>query len=151
MTALATASDVSAALLRDLTDVEAANVDRLASRIERRIRRRIPDLAARVAADADYKATVVDVEAEAVARVYRNPNGMKQESDGTYSYSVDALVASGILKVTDSDWDELGEYSPVQSLAPAMDGYAQARYGGNPALQFQNAWPATTSMSERIE
>lgn len=43
-----------------------------------------------------------------VYRVLRNPKGYTSESEGEYSYGVNARVASGTIWVTDEDWDLLG-------------------------------------------
>lgn len=47
----------------------------------------------------NYKRIVADV----VLRVLRNPTGVTSESEGGYSYSTSALVASGSLWLTDGD------------------------------------------------
>jgi hypothetical protein len=62
-----------------------------------------PRVASRLAAGTlsitNYRRVVSDV----VLRVIRNPTGVNSESEGGYSYSTSALVASGSLWLTDSD------------------------------------------------
>lgn len=146
----ATQADVEASLLRSLTAVEITYVDELLDRVERKLLTRIPDLDARLLTDPKFAALVADIEADAVARVFRNPTGMTQESDGTYSYNVNLMVASGLLDVLTSDWVLLGLDQPIQSLAGAMDGYARARYALPPSDQFQNGWPGVGDAAEVI-
>lgn len=83
-----------------------------------------------------------------VARVFRNPDGFKQEDEADYSYRVDTAVASGLLSVSDDEWGLLGvNVSGIASVAGAMDGYAAARYGNaRPDLQFQFGWPGGGSL-----
>lgn len=47
----------------------------------------------------NYKRVVAD----AVKRIVRNPDGMASESEGGYSYSTSAVVASGTYWLTDRD------------------------------------------------
>lgn len=46
---------------------------------------------------------------EAVARVMRSPSGglYKYETEGTYTYSINQAIASGVLELTDKDWGNL--------------------------------------------
>jgi hypothetical protein len=47
--------------------------------------RRIPDLVEKIDAEEIYQADVVDIQAEAVLRVIRNPEGLCSEQDGNYT------------------------------------------------------------------
>lgn len=125
----ATAHDVETSLMRALTPTEAAYVAPLLERAQARIRERVPDLATRISTSDRYRATVVDITAEAVARVLRNPSGMTQETEGNYSYTKNFRVASGLLDILDTDWDRLGVTSVIGSVSPVADGYAVRRYG----------------------
>lgn len=124
--ALAQISDVEASLLRSLTTPESQHVGALLERAERILTTRIPDLLDQATADASFRDLVVAVESEAVARVFRNPEGLRQESEGNYMYTVNAAVASGLLTILRDEWQRLG-VSPIGSIAPATDGYARAR------------------------
>ncbi len=151
-TAIASSENVEAAMQRELTAAEKQYVDGLLLRAERILVSRLPDLRERAASDPDFSALVADVESEAVARVYRAPEGgvVRQEAEGNYSYSLNMQVASGLLDVLDREWELLG-LSPWGSVAPAVDGYAASRYSGiAPHLQFQYGWPAETQMSEEF-
>ncbi len=61
---------------------------------------RVPQrLAAGTLTANNYKRVVAD----AVKRILRNPDGMASESEGGYSYSTSAVVASGTYWLTDRD------------------------------------------------
>lgn len=148
--AIATPTDVETAMLRELTAAESQYVGDLLDRAERLLLPRIPDLVARAEENETFSALVADIEAEAVARVFRAPgNGViRQEAEGNYSYSINLRVASGLLEILGPEWERLG-VSTWSSIAPETDGYAAARYSGiAPHLQFQYGWPAENQMSE---
>jgi hypothetical protein len=151
---LGTPQDVEASLLRPLTATEQTYCPTWLERAESLLETRVGDLESRgVPTDPDDPASVEaaeewvtlvgGIEGEMVARVFRNPEGFKQEDEGNYSYRLDSAVASGLLTVLDSEWALLGvPLHPIHSVAGAMDGYAQSRYGGYPVDQaFQYAWP----------
>src|SRR5690606_8205532 len=106
--AVATVDDVQERVDRPLSEDERRLAEVLLGDVEAMIRARIRDLDARVAADSNYRALVVKIEAAAVLRVLRNPEGYRQETEGNYGYSLSAAVASGHLFVMDSEWAELG-------------------------------------------
>lgn len=154
MTSIGTPEDVETSLLRPLTTTEATYCPEWLERAERLLETRVGDLVERstpsdpsnpddVAAAEAWSDTVAGVEGEMVARVFRNPEGFKEEDEGNYSYRLDSAVASGLLSVLPSEWALLGvPWYPLNSLAPAMDGYAQARYGNVPLdMAFQYGWP----------
>ncbi|WP_378144811.1 Gp19/Gp15/Gp42 family protein [Cnuibacter sp. UC19_7] len=142
MPTIAAKTDVQVSLLRALTPVEDEYADRLLRRVEVMLLVQIPDLNDQVEKDDTLRELVTAIEAEAVARVYRNPTALKQEADGSYSYSINTLVASGLLDVLASDWARLGYGNTgISSSAGAIDGYAKARYNGRPDLWFQSGWP----------
>jgi len=138
---VANEQDVVVSLLRPLTVPEQTHVRELLDRVEMKLRTRIPNLVERSRADEVFRANVVMIEAEAVARVFRNPTGKTQESDGSYSYSVNFFVASGLLDVLATDWRTLGLDLGISSICGATDGYAKERYGHHPDVRFQNGWP----------
>lgn len=148
--ALALSADVETSLMRPLSPSESQYVDALLERAEGILVAKVPGLIDRAATDAQYRGLVVTTESGMVARVFRNPDGMKSESDGTYSYSIDWTVASGRLKALDDELSMLGVGS-VGSLAGEMDGYARARYAhGNPSLAFQWGWPGIGSWADEL-
>lgn len=129
--AYAATSDVEASLGRSLTSDEATQAPVLLERAELLITRRLTDLAARLSTDPGLHDVVVMVEADAVARVLRNPGGVYQESIDDYSYTRDREVSSGRLYITEDEWELLlttpGTSVPSEafSIRPKGDaGYA---------------------------
>lgn len=108
MSTYATAADVQAIAGRTLGTEETALVNRRLAQVERMLIRRIPDLVAKIAAEEIDPADVVDIEAEAVLRLVRNPEGYASESDGTYSYQFNRETASGRLEILAEEWERLG-------------------------------------------
>lgn len=113
--AYAQASDVSARLGRPLTADETTQVAALLGDAEIDIRERIPDLDTR-AEDEDYLAKVIRVEASAVARLVRNPDGHIGETDGNYSYQLNWRLNTGQLEITDQEWKLLGVSHNVSTI-----------------------------------
>lgn len=87
------------------------------ARAERKILRRIPDLAARISAGDITADDVKDVVVGAVLRVVRNPEGYVQESDGTYTYILDRSTIQQEIEFTDEDWETLGEEITARGLS----------------------------------
>lgn len=145
-------SDVEVSMMRELTEAESQYVGPLLERAERLIGVRVPDLEARVEANPKLSLVVADIEAEAVARVLRAPEGgiMRQEGEGNYSYSLNLQVASGLLDILDGEWERLG-VSKLRSVMPETDGYALGRMGMRPDLNFQYGWPARNLHSEEVD
>lgn len=106
--AYATDADVAVRWARTLTPEEIALVNARLGDIERRIKRRVPDLAEKVVDGTVDIEDVIQVEADAVLRLVRNPEGYIQESDGDYSYMLSSEAASGKLRVLDDEWEMLG-------------------------------------------
>jgi hypothetical protein len=106
--AYAMAADVGELAARKLSVEETAMVDRRLEQVERMIIRRIPDLAAQVTAGGIAEVDVVDVEAEAVYRVMRNPEGLSMESDGNYSYQRSREASDNSLRILPGEWSVLG-------------------------------------------
>ncbi|MBM7771234.1 MULTISPECIES: Gp19/Gp15/Gp42 family protein [Actinokineospora] len=100
--------DVRARLGRPLTDPERELAAVLLGDAETKIRAHLPDLDARVTTGRIHRDVVVMIEADAVARVLRNPGGYTSETAGDYSYTVDARAAAGYLTIPDTDWRDLG-------------------------------------------
>jgi hypothetical protein len=106
--AYASTTDVQVSLGRPLAEDEQTQATGLLDRVETRIRARIPTLHDRLADESDLVALLVEVEADAVARVIRNPNAYLQEQDGDYMYTRDRSMATGSLHLTDDEWARLG-------------------------------------------
>lgn len=106
--AYANVTDVQVSLGRLLTEDEQTQAEGLLDRVETRIRVRIPTLAERLEDEPDLLDLLIEVEADAVARVLRNPSGLLTEQDGDYAYTRDRSLASGRLSLTDEEWSRLG-------------------------------------------
>lgn len=118
--AIATVDDVQDRLDRPLTDDEKQLAATLLEDVEAIIRSRVRNLLRRAATDESYRQIVVMVEANAVLRVLRNPEGYRQETEGNYSYSLNAAVASGHLFVLDSEWELLGANRGAFTITPKV-------------------------------
>lgn len=126
--------DVSISLGRSLTDDELEQASALLDRIDTRIKRRLTDLAERIATDPSLLDVVVEVESDAVARVLRNPSGYLQEQDGDYLYIRDRAVASGVLGLTADEWARVGVKQGAFTIAP---------YLGRTPDEPPPGWPST--------
>lgn len=120
--AYAVPADVEARLGRPLEPDEVAMVQIRLDDVERIIKSRIPDLDAQIIAGTIDESVVVMIEAEAVLRLIRNPEGYTAETDGNYSYQISASVASGRLEILPDEWALLGwrrgAFVIAASLAP---------------------------------
>lgn len=106
--AYATADDVQVRFNRELDEDERVSVDERLEDVEEMIRLRIPDLDDRVEDGRIRERLLKMVECEAVLRLIRNPEGYTEETDGNYSYSISARVASGRLTIEPDEWKLLG-------------------------------------------
>lgn len=107
----ASPADVAAEMGRSadsLTPAEEIQYQAWLGRVEATIKTRIPDLDARVASGALDEATVISVEAAAVARKALNPEGLRQVTksidDGSVTKVRDTELSSGVLFITDDEW-----------------------------------------------
>lgn len=155
--AVATPHDVETSLMRTLDENEEKYVLDLLDRAERLIQSRIPDFNSRIESSQcnGFQNVVADIEAEAVARVFRAPDSgvFSSETEGNYSYSVNMQVASGLLDILDAEWRRLG-VGGWGMLHPETDAYLKYRgrygHGLNP-YQFQYGWPAQDNISEKFD
>lgn len=138
--ALATPSDVATRLGRDLTAEESELAVVLLDAAEARLRLLIPDLDQRTGSNAYYERVVVDVLANAVVRVLRNPEGYRTEMDGSYQYQVDTRAAAGFLTFLEDELDILGARG---AFAIDTVGHGPKWPHDRPDLWFQWHWPAT--------
>ena len=106
--AFATSEDVAVRWGRSLSPEEAALVETRLEDVERMIRRRIPELDALVQYGEINVEAVIQVESDAVLRLARNPEGYYSETDGNYTYMLQKDIISGVLDITDSEWEILG-------------------------------------------
>lgn len=118
--AYASSSDVQDRLGRPLTDDETTQVEALLNDAEVLIKTKVPDLEDQVTAGDLDEAIVVMIEANAVVRLIRNPNGYTSETDGSYSYQINWRLASGSLQILDSEWSLLGVSAGVFVIHPKV-------------------------------
>ncbi len=95
-------------------------IERRLEQVERMIRRRVIDLDYRVTDSSIFEADLIDIEADSVLRLVRNPEGYISETDGGYTYQMQADLAAGKLEITDDEWTILGVYrlARMSTLVP---------------------------------
>lgn len=106
--AYANADDVAALWAKALSVEESALVERRLAQVERMIIRRVPDLVAQVTDGDIAEADVVQIEADAVLRVVKNPEGLWSETDGSYGYQLSREAADNSLRLLPEEWAVLG-------------------------------------------
>lgn len=122
--AFATPEDVAVRWARTPSDDELTLIQVRLDDVERIIRKRIPYFEELVLSGDLDVADVVQVEAEAVLRVIRNPEGFVSETDGNYTYQMAHTTTAGQLSLTDDEWKMLGVsvggkmFQLVPTLAP---------------------------------
>lgn len=103
-----TIAQIEIELGRTLSDDEAVRAEQLTEDAETIIRSRIKDLDTRLQ-DTNYSNLMAMVIRAAVARVMRNPLGIRTEAEGDRNVQLDTVrVASGYLTILDSEWELLG-------------------------------------------
>lgn len=111
--AYAEVQDVAARWARTPSDEEATLVEIRLAEVERKIERRFKALGLGTIAD-QIAATTLDVEdvkqveADTVLRLVRNPEGYLSETDGNYTYMLQAGSNAGALEISAEDWLTLG-------------------------------------------
>jgi len=120
--AYATPDDVQLRFNRELDPDERQSVEVRLDDVEEMIRLRVPDLDAKIEDGSIRRRLVVAVECEAVLRLIRNPDGFTEETDGNYSYSISAKVASGQLTIEPDEWKLLGVKSGAALLGTRIMG-----------------------------
>lgn len=118
--AYATADDVVTLWAKEPEAEVMFLIERRLEQVERMIRRRIATLDTQAAASTTFKADLIDIEADAVLRLVRNPEGYLSETDGSYTYQLQADLTSGKLMVLDDEWTALGVYrlSRMSTISP---------------------------------
>lgn len=134
--AFATPTDIEQRLGRELDESEATIVSTRLEDAEELIFQRIPDLAQKIADGKLRQRLVVMVECEAVIRLIRNPEGYTQETDGNYSYTIDARVASGRLSILSEEWTMLGVSRSVLLISPDIK-FPAGMWRRNPNYAFE--------------
>jgi hypothetical protein len=119
--AFASACDVAVRWSRALTEEEKALVEVRLEDVERLIRRRIPDLDAWIDSGRLDVEDLVQVEADAVLRLCRNPEGFVSETDGSYTYQLSKELTTGRLQILPDEWATLGVHrNRLTTLVPSL-------------------------------
>jgi|LakMenEpi03Aug12_release.lakeMendotaPanAssembly.Ray.scaffolds.fasta_scaffold350028_3 hypothetical protein len=119
--AYASVCDVAVRWSRELSDEEKALVGVRLEDVERLIRRRIPDLDEQIDLGKVDVEDLVQVEADAVLRLARNPEGYISETDGNYTYQLSKDLATGRLSITSDEWLILGvRRNRLTTLVPSL-------------------------------
>ena len=120
--AYATSDDVSVRWARSPSDEEAALIAVRLEDVERLIRKRIPTLDTMVADGDILEDDLIQVEADSVLRLVRNPEGFVSETDGNYTYQFSQQTSAGKLEILPEEWTLLGVAASggVFSLVPFM-------------------------------
>lgn len=105
--AYATVTDVATRLGRELTDAEERQVVAWLEDLEVTILGRVPNLYALVDDGSLHERVVVMIEAAAIIRVLRNPDGKLTERIDDYSWTRASSTAEGTLGLLDSEWEQL--------------------------------------------
>jgi len=146
--AYATPEDIEQRLGRELDVSEATIVAARLDDVEELIFQRIPDLTQKVIDGKLRERLIVMVECEAVMRMIRNPDGYTQETDGNYSYTIDARVASGRLTILPEEWAMLGVSRSILLISPTIK-YPAGMWKRNPNYAFESGimppWACVTS------
>lgn len=139
----ATLEDVKAALLREPDPVdEVPYIQPMLDYVEASILLTVPNALEKAAARKPYETVLRRVEAECVCRVLRAPAGgvLKYETEGSYTYSVNNAIASGLLEVRPEELALLVEHPGGWTAMTARgDGYLTSRRG----LHQEGSWVAS--------
>lgn len=129
----ANVTDVQIRLGRPITSAaEIAQVTAWLTDVEALIKVRIPDLDQRVALGQIDEAIVALVEAQAVVRKVKNPDGKQNERIDDYSYGLNTDAARGDLFLTDEEWALL--------LPVSATGAFTIRPFGEPSSRVPHWW-----------
>nr|WSZ97270.1 phage Gp19/Gp15/Gp42 family protein [Streptomyces sp. NBC_00857] len=106
------------ALLPEGTELGDGQIQALITQAETYLYGRVPDLDTRLARGQVTQATVDFIEASMVARVARNPDGYRAETEGDYSYQLDSRAAAGFLTLLPDELTMLGIGKGAFTIAP---------------------------------
>lgn len=120
--AYATADDVVVLWAKEPEPEVMTLIERRLEQVERMIRRRVTNLDRLVEESDTFLADLIDIEADAVLRLVRNPEGYISETDGAYTYQLQADLSGGRLQILDDEWTILGVFrlSRMSTIAPAF-------------------------------
>ena len=120
--AYATAEDVVTLWAKEPEPEVMTLIERRLEQVERMIRRRVTDLDIQASESDTFLADLIDIEADAVLRLVRNPEGYMSETDGTYTYQLQSDLSSGRLEILDDEWQTLGVFrlSRMSVISPTF-------------------------------
>ena len=144
--AYATAVDIADRLGRELDDVEARIVEARLEDAETLIQTRVPTLDALIIEGKQNARLVIMVESDVILRLIRNPDGFTQETDGNYSYSIDARVASGRLSLLPEEWGMLGVSTSIALIAATIALPVETYSSVNPNADFESGLDTTATV-----
>ena len=144
--AYATAVDIADRLGRELDDVEARIVEARLEDAETLIKTRVPTLDALIIEGKQNARLVIMVESDVILRLIRNPDGFTQETDGNYSYSIDARVASGRLSLLPEEWGMLGVSTSIALIAATIALPVETYSSANPIADFESGLDTTATV-----
>lgn len=113
--AYAEVTDVTVRWARTPTAEETALIETRLEDVERMISRRV-DIGAALGLGTFLEEDIIQIEADAVLRLIRNPEGYLSESDGDYTYMLRQDLASGRLEIFPDEWEVLGLVSASMSM-----------------------------------
>lgn len=120
--AYASVSDVTVRWGRVPTTEETAAIQVRLDDVERLILRRIPDLDQQILDGTILEEDLIQVEADAVLRLARNPDGYVSETDGNYTYMLSQQQSMGRLEILPEEWELLGIVrTRLSFLTPTLD------------------------------
>lgn len=99
-------------------------IDEMIARAHRKLVSEVGDVAVLIAGGRTTALCVRDVICNMVTRVARNPDGVRTQTAGPFSYTTDPQVAAGRLYLTREDRKLLGTVSGPQTLTvqdPALE------------------------------
>lgn len=132
--AYATAEDIESRLGRDLDESETTIVEQRLEDCELIILSRIPTLHTKVDAGTLNADVIAMVEADAVIRILRNPEGVVGETDGNYSYQLNWATVTGALSLTPHEWRLLGYTRSTFTIVPRLGSVPRYSTTANDAL-----------------
>ena len=118
---LATITDVTARSLRALSDIEKTWAETALEDVLTQIQTRFPDIEAQAVEGSVLRKMVIQVQAAAVNRVLRNPDGLLEETVDDYKKRLDKALSSGELYVSDAEFNRITSAStPTTSSSQAF-------------------------------
>jgi hypothetical protein len=120
MAAHATLADIEPLLMRNLTEVEVTLTEVQLQLAQATLRMKIPGLEARMDLEPDFALLVRNVEASAIVRMIRNPDGTTYEVIGPFARTRPASADAGSFAFLPSELAQLGVTGGAFTIVPYM-------------------------------